>query len=85
MSKKTIKTFTYDRPIKVSNNDGYPNIYRAVRVRFDSEWQEYTVQDINDNNGAAMLEGTYFTSDLDDALATARRMFSEIQQIGVAI
>lgn len=65
MSKRTVK--------KVSGRNG------AIRIVFDSDLKEYECRPVDPGmrNSAGHYVGVYYTDDLDDAVATARRMTEE--------
>lgn len=63
MSKRTICTYDGKSPRGEA---------RTVKVRFDSDYQEY-ICEVSDAGGRR-ASADYFTSDRDDALRTARDM-----------
>ena len=46
----------------------------TVIVRFDMEWEEYTVDVWRHSSQRWVHDATYYTSELDDAIDTAKAM-----------
>lgn len=61
---KTIRAF--NRDMKLTG--------RSLRIRYNSEFQEFTVSDTGESYKSVACK--YFTSDLQDALSTARYMLT---------
>ena len=69
---RTLQIFNFGREL-----DGA----RAIRIRYNKEWEEYNVELIRiDSNGKTFIrdEETYLTDDKEDAQDTAQFIFNRM-------
>jgi hypothetical protein len=71
---RTIQTFNFGRDVAGA---------RALRIKYDREFAEYSVElvRIDDSGSKFVDEGeTYYTDDRDDARQTAQVMFDSLME-----
>ena len=67
------------KTIAIFNCPEVTNGVKAVKIKYDSEWEEFKVMFV-DVNGKRINDMTYFTDDKDDAFDTAQSMLDGMKE-----